>query len=319
MSQPFVANTALWSRLSWRRWGFFYALLVGLWGCEQPGLAPVERVDGYQVAKPQAVHIVRSGETLYAIARRYKLDFRELAQANGLKAPYTLSVGQRIKLSGQRHQVAKGETLFAIAWRYSLDYRDLARWNQIPAPYTIYPGQWLSLRGQAISPTAATQPKPSTAQPKAVPPVVKAAPKPKSQPKNNTQNPVSNKVTLGPVAQWHWPVRGKILCGFSTQVNGCKGLDIAAPFATPVKATAAGRVVYAGSGLRGYGNLLIIKHNDEYFSAYAHNRTLNVVEGEAVKAQQVIAEVGNTGADRVKLHFQIRRNGKPIDPKKLLP
>ena len=117
---------------------------------------------------------------------------------------------------------------------------------------------------------------------------------------------------------WAWPAKGKIVAGFSETAN-LKGIDIAGTAGEPVRASAAGRVVYAGSGLRGYGKLIIIKHNATYLSAYAHNREILVKEGQQVTRGQKIAEMGNTDADQVKLHFEIRRLGKPMDPAKYLP
>jgi len=123
-------------------------------------------------------------------------------------------------------------------------------------------------------------------------------------------------VSAKPPGDWRWPVKGKILHKFSKRNNG---IDIVAKTGTPVVATSSGKVVYAGNGLRGYGNLLIIKHNTTYFSAYAHNRRLFVKEGITVKTGEKIAEVGSTGTDLVKLHFEIRKDGNPVDPLKYLP
>lgn len=188
------------------------------------------------------------------------------------------------------HVVKKGETLSSIGWRYGVSVKQLAQWNNISPPYTIYPGQKLRLHSSAASTAKRSQKKTATK------PTVKAP--------------------ATPVGKWHWPVRGKLIGKFSNKNNG---IDIAAKEGTKVLAAAAGKVVYAGDSLRGYGNLLIIKHNSIYLSAYAHNRKLLVAEGDKVEIAQPVAEVGKTGADRVKLHFEIRKDGNPVDPLRYLP
>ncbi|MBV1910223.1 MAG: peptidoglycan DD-metalloendopeptidase family protein [Kangiellaceae bacterium] len=141
--------------------------------------------------------------------------------------------------------------------------------------------------------------------------------KQKSVVTKNTRVAISDSST--PIKHWIWPVNGKVISRFSNRSNMNKGLDIAAKKGTPVRATAKGRVVYSGRGLRGYGQLVIIKHNDQFLSAYAHNDKIHVEENEVVKAGQRIAELGNTDSDKDKLHFEIRLKGKPVDPLNYLP
>lgn len=218
------------------------------------------------------------------------------------------------------HVVGKGETLFSIAWAYGLDYRDLARRNSLDRSYTIYPGQVLRLDIGTVAadpaPTIAKKPVESSANKK---PTASPQPTPVSKP---VPPPVANKkpapVNVGAVS-WRWPAPGKIISRFSDSGNVNKGIDIAGNLGEPVSAASSGRVVYAGSGLMGYGLLIIIKHNDQFLSAYAHNRVLDVKEGDEVKAGQKIAEIGTSGTDKVKLHFEIRRDGKPVDPEDYLP
>ena len=195
------------------------------------------------------------------------------------------------------HTVQKGDTLFSISWRYGVNAKDLARWNEIPYPYTIYPGQ--RLRVNSTAPIARSTGSTTRAKKK-----------------TTSTSQASKKVKAVPVGDWRWPVKGRLLSKFSATHNG---IDLAAKEGADVSAASGGKVVYAGNGLRGYGNLLIIKHNASYFSAYAHNKRLLVSEGDSVKAGQKIAEVGSTGADRVKLHFEIRKDGNPVDPLKYLP
>lgn len=213
--------------------------------------------------------------------------------------------------------VMRGDTLFSIAWESGRDYRELAAWNRIPSPYRIHPGQKLRLfpPPEPAKPppprVAASPPRASTTPPRAT--------RPPPTPKTESVTPKSPATPRAPtsagarIGAWAWPARGKLLA------SGGGGLDIAAVRGQPVVAAADGRVVYQGSGLRGYGQLIIIKHNDEFLSAYAHNDRILVKEGANVRRGQKIAEMGSTGTDQVKLHFEIRRNGVPVDPQKYLP
>lgn len=212
------------------------------------------------------------------------------------------------------HVVKKGETLYSISWRYGQDYRQLAAWNRIPPPYIIHQGQHLRLTspGGMKSTQPLTQMKDGTSQ--------------LQQKRNKTRAQAAQRpVPAAPQQQrklsWSWPAAGQLISRFSTKDPGKKGIDIAGRQGAAVKAAAAGRVVYSGSGITRYGNLLIIKHNEKYLSAYAHNRRLLVQEGALVKQGQQIAEMGRsgTGVSRVMLHFEIRADGVPVDPLVYLP
>ncbi len=211
------------------------------------------------------------------------------------------------------HLVERGETLFSIAWRYGIDYRELASANSIASPYVIYPGQKIDIKNitkRSPSPVVARVENPSKPLPKTQSPA--------KLPKEKSHNPP--KISANDAdADWKWPVNGRLIGYFSTKKPVNKGIDIAGALGESVLAAAAGTVVYAGQGLRGYGNLVIVKHNDTYLSAYAHTSRILVSEQEVVKAGQKIAEIGSTGTDKVKLHFEIRRNGKPVDPLRYLP
>ncbi len=233
---------------------------------------------------------------------------------------------QRSSPAARSYQVQRGDTLYSIAFRYGLDYRRVAAANRIPAPYTIYPGQYITLSEASLQPppTAAATPGPTTgagaatrptapSQAKKSPPVTKSS----SGPATTTADPGTVGSASQPVSSWRWPARGRVIRGYSSSVH--KGIDIEGRRGDPVLAAASGRVVYAGNGIVGLGELLIIKHNDIYLSAYGHNDRLLVAEGEVVQAGQKIALQGSSGTDRVKLHLEIRREGKPIDPKKVLP
>jgi lipoprotein NlpD len=230
----------------------------------------------------------------------------------------TVTTGQYI--------VKPGDTMFSIAFRYGWDYKELAARNNIPAPYTIRPGQPIRFNsGSTGSTTVVSSPSSSskttvTRRPVGTPvPSVSGGKVITSAPSSTTTT-----VTTVPAAErtaggWTWPANGVLIGKFASNGSLNKGIDIAGDLGQPVFAASGGAVVYAGSGLRGYGELIIIKHSDTYVSAYGHNRRLLVREGQQVKAGQAIAEMGSTGTDRVKLHFEIRRQGKPVDPLQFLP
>lgn len=221
---------------------------------------------------------------------------------------------QGTRVTSGSHRVQRGETLYSIAWRYGWDYRALARTNGIGAPYTIYPGQTISFGGSAATETTPERRTASSSRP--------SRSSSKSSPSSSTASSsppkTSSPVSTGPV-QWQWPADGKLLERYSTAAGGRRGIAIGGREGSPVRAAAGGRVVYRGSGLTGYGNLLIIKHNDRWLSAYAHNRKLLVKEGERVRAGQEIATMGASGTQHTQLHFEIRKDGQPVDPIKLLP
>ncbi|MDD0841473.1 peptidoglycan DD-metalloendopeptidase family protein [Pseudomonas sp. Gutcm_11s] len=244
----------------------------------------------------------------------------------------------RPQTTAGQYQVQRGDTLYSIAFRFGWDWKALAARNNIPAPYTIRPGQRIrfDVPQQGSAPVVAQPSRPvvSTVPPQTAsrPPVQTPAPvktPTQAQPVTPAQPPVATaggSATAGKVqpvqrsAQgWAWPANGLLIGKFSSNGSLNKGIDIAGELGQPVLAAADGSVVYAGSGLRGYGELVIIKHSDAYVSAYGHNRRLLVREGQQVKVGQHIAEMGSTGADRVKLHFEIRRQGKPVDPLQYLP
>lgn len=219
--------------------------------------------------------------------------------------------------------VQRGETLYSIAFNYGYDYREVAAWNNIPPPYTIYPGQTLRL----VPPFDRAPPTP--ASPTTAPTTVASAPAPDNAVATAAPVPTRTFNTPRPIEidpgapttsgiGWQWPTLGKVEQGFNPADNK-KGLDIGGKSGQLIKAAAAGSVVYSGAGLLGYGNLVIIKHDDTYLSAYGHNKTIYVKEGDTVRAGQTIAEMGDTAKDGPILHFEIRKDGKPVDPLQYLP
>ena len=215
-----------------------------------------------------------------------------LAGCAGLPAVYTGGIPGNYK-------VRKGDTLYSIAFRYGLDYKSLAKINGIRSPYTIYADQVIRLRGSAKLPESDSGPVAKSPPPKRAPPTVKA--------------PVK------PVSAWRWPLKGKVISPFSLKNPVNKGIDIAGKKGQTVVAAADGVVVYAGGNLRGYGKLVIIKHNDSYLSAYGNNGLMLVKEGQRVKAGKSIARVGRSASNEEMLHFEIRRDGKPVNPMRYLP
>lgn len=226
------------------------------------------------------------------------------------------------------YTVKRGDTLYSISFRYGLDYRDVARINGIRSPYTIYVGQQIKFRG-APAPSVASTTRPGTTISKPSTPSV-TRPAQTTRPTTATKPPPA-KPTTPPASSapaltagnesliWRWPTEGRVVSTFSESAAGRKGINIAGKPGQAVTAAAEGKVVYSGDGLPRYGNLLIIKHNDTYLSAYAHNDTLLVKEGDSVKSGQRIATLGRSGTQTDQLHFEIRRNGKPVDPLRFLP
>ena len=214
------------------------------------------------------------------------------------------------------YTVKPGDTLIRIGLDTGQNWRDISRWNTIDNPNQIEVGQVLRVTPPAGSDAVVTRPVTSSAAsatPTPLPAQGQAAPAVKPAPASAPQAPAGGEEEIA----WLWPAQGTPVASFDEVKN--KGIDIAGKAGDPVLASADGRVVYSGAGLRGYGNLIILKHNNTYLTAYAHNQTLLVKEDQSVRKGQKIAEMGNSDADRVKLHFEIRRQGKPVDPAKYLP
>lgn len=226
------------------------------------------------------------------------------------------------------YTIKSGDTLIRIGLENGQSWRDLVRWNALDNPNRIEVGQVIRIVPPGVVPPAVTASAstapgvivgtPMPPAPAPAPGVVSGAAKAvaPTAPAATPTVTVSATATDEEIA-WIWPVSGAVLVGFDDVKN--KGLDLNGKAGDPVSAVADGRVVYSGAGLRGYGNLIILKHNNTYLTAYAHNQTLLVKEDQSVRKGQKIAEMGSSDADRVKLHFEIRRQGKPVDPAKYLP
>ena len=252
---------------------------------------------------------------------------------NATKTPAKMIAGAENAGKPGYYSVKSGDTLIRIGMDNGQSWRDIARWNNIDNPNLIETGQVIRVAppeetGVVVRPVTSTNvvtsPAPANAASASAPAANAAAVKPPqsaaSAPNAAAPTSANNLVTADTAEEavsFQWPIRGNVLAGFDEVKN--KGVDIAGKAGDPVLAAADGKVVYAGSGLRGYGNLVIIKHNNTYLTAYAHNQSLLVKEDQAIKRGQKIAEMGNSDADQVKLHFEIRRQGKPVDPAKYLP
>jgi lipoprotein NlpD len=300
-----------------------------------PAVVP-ESVSPVEAESPGPTYTVKRGDTLYQIALDHGLDYKELAAWNSLENPNKILTGQILRVT------APGDTSVAAT-------------GVTTAPLKVPPAVTEARPGAAPPASSSTSPPGSVSNTsvatsrnadnyKSLPKAVKepyseqamrdvargaqaqtevvamAAP-------SNAAKPESPRVPApAPAAEsegddkvdWVWPAKGKVVIGFSETAN-LKGIDIAGTAGEPVVASAAGKVVYVGNGLRGYGKLVIVKHNKTWLSAYAHNREILVKEGQQVTKGQRIAEMGNTDADQVKLHFEIRRLGKPVDPARYLP
>ncbi len=243
-------------------------------------------------------HIVQKGDTLYGIAFSYGIDQRELAEFNGIKDPNQIKVGQQIQLPPETAAPVTGTP---PAHAFVKDQPRVVKYAYSEAAVA----KAESVQGDNAHAPAIARTETKTVKSEAT--VVKPDAKPEAP-----------AAAADDALDWGMPAQGKLVGTFSEAENR-KGIDIAGKLGQPIYASAAGKVVYSGSGLRGYGKLLIIKHNKTYLSAYAHNDKLLVKEGETVTRGQKIAEMGNSDSDRVELHFEVRRLGKPVDPANYLP
>lgn len=270
------------------------------------------------------VHVVKKGDTMYSIAFNYGLDYRELAELNGIENPSKINIGQEIRLfpEGKGALAKAGEESPAggepVTKPVAAEILVKTSPKAIKLPYSEQALAQLEAmpdwsKSAQVAPVSVAKPaveaKPETPPVVAVP----AATLPKSE-----AAPVAEDSGSGDELVWLAPTSGKVIGEYSESANR-KGVDIAGKAGQPVYASAAGKVVYSGSGLRGYGKLIIIKHNKTYISAYAHNDKILVKERQQVAKGDKIAEMGNSDSEQVKLHFEIRKFGKPIDPSKLLP
>ena len=307
---------------------------------QQPAQQPVQQTQPQPVAQTHSQQVPQD----FTIPRNPTTNAPDYSQIN--KGFY----------KGETYTVRKGDTMFLIAYITGLDTKELAALNNMKEPYSLSVGQTLKVsNGRSAAPqavaktTSVAQPMQATTQPGATEPTITYTPgangtqygsdgtitgpikasvggtPPSNAPlTTQVQQPTSQAMTTetAPAVSnvaWRWPTSGNVIQGFSNSDGGNKGIDISGPRGQAVNAAAGGRVVYSGNALRGYGNLIIIKHNDDFLSAYAHNDSILVKDQQEVKAGQQIAKMGSTGTNGVKLHFEIRYKGKSVDPTRYLP
>ena len=263
-----------------------------------------------------STYTVKRGDTLFYIAWVTGNDFRDLAQRNNVPAPYALNVGQVLQVGNASGQPITGENAVSQASARASGCAT-ATTTSAQKSTAVVASQPTITYSESSGEQSATKMlpnnKPATTTTTVVAPVT--APTTVS----TTQPTASSTSTSSPISSWRWPTDGKVIENFSGAEGGNKGIDIAGSKGQAIVATADGRVVYAGNALRGYGNLIIIKHNDDYLSAYAHNDTMLVREQQEVKAGQKIATMGSTGTSSTRLHFEIRYKGKSVNPLQYLP
>jgi lipoprotein NlpD len=266
-------------------------------------------------------HIVKKGDTLFGIGLEYGIDYKEIAAANNIAPPYPIKIGQKIDLSSFK-------TKIATAPQANNGAGTGGDGGVVISPIKTEP----AVTGQETGKPVVSAVTPVLSEPKAVrePYSLEALNRTSAKPiaskttetKPTDVKPIETKPTDSNAGgddesiSWAWPTQGKVTAGFNEASN--KGLDIAGSKGQPIVAASAGKVIYSGSDLRGYGKLVIVKHNKTYLSVYAHNSKIVAKEGQTVTAGQKIAEMGNTDSNSVKLHFEIRRLGKSVDPAKYL-
>jgi len=287
--------------------------------------------------RPDA-HIVKKGDTLYSIGLQYGYDYKEIAQANNIAPPYTIHIGQQLKLKelntpkladskviGTSSNSSSSDGVVITPLKSDTSASSAAvTTNPVSSVVSEPPllsepkaiREPYSEQAMIVKPPLPTKPVTAASQVKPLEAKTTETPKPEAS-KPDVQKADSTGSDDDTI-DWAWPTAGKVITTFNDSTNA-KGIDISGSAGQPVNAAAAGKVIYSGSDLRGYGKLVIIKHNKTYLSVYAHNSQILVKEGQAIAKGQKIAEMGSTDADRVKLHFEIRQQGKSIDPGKYLP
>jgi len=290
-----------------------FVVIFLLAGCSsnRSSLSPVSS-QTHLVGEIPKSYTVRTGDSLYMIAMEFDLDYLDLARWNGINSPYRIHKGETLRLhsssspssrpvsvNADYYIVRSGDTLSVIAEKLNIKMANLASWNSLKSPYQIHVGQKLRLK------PAASSRKPSRTVAK-------------SKPKQKTGSQVKSvRRSSGGTTNLERPSAGKILKRYSKE-RGITGVEFGGRQGDPIVSAGDGRVVYSGTGLVRYGKLLIIKHDNNLLTAYAHNSQLQVREGDLVKVGQQIAKMGKSGTDRVKLHFEVRKNGKPVDPMRYL-
>lgn len=307
-------------------WGL--VALLALSGCSGPRLGST---GGPRIAAGQ--YVVQKGDTVYAIATAHGVPMRSFIELNHLDPPYTLFVGQVLTIPPRpTHVVRRGETVYRIAQGYNVDMSALVRVNGLSPPYVIYVGQVLQLPGSTEprddAPAIAAAPSPAPAAsggaPPAQPPAQAPAPTQTETRVATAPPPRAEAIPTPPPRQGRgleWPVRGKVLIPYGTTAKGMRndGINIAAKAGTSIRAAESGVVAYAGNEIKGFGNMLLLKHQGGLITTYAHADEIKVQRGATVKRGQIIASVGQSGSvTSPQVHFEVREGSKAVDPMKYL-
>ena len=268
---------------------------------DQASSASATSAAGPSIPSSAVAYRVQAGDTVYGVSRRFAVPVRGVIDANSLKSPYRLRVGQVLRVPNpRRHRIQAGDTVYGVARRYGIDPNQIVRLNRIAAPYAITPGQSLVL---TASPTAAAASPQTAAVPPGSRPRKRSAPPPRAS------------------SKFLWPVQGRTIAGYGSKENGLHndGINIAAPRGAPVRAADNGVVAYTGNELRGFGNLILVRHAGGWVTAYAHNQDLLVTRGQTVRRGQTIARIGSSGnVATPQLHFEIRKGTQSVNPTRFL-
>ncbi len=310
-------------------------LLSGCFGKQDPETASVASYGLANPAGSTGMHTVLSGDTVYSVSKHYNLPIRDIITINSLSAPYVLNVGYRMKLPApNEYEVREGDTLESVANMFDASPFELAQMNNLNAPFTLNPGQMLRLPSLAQQAVVSTSPSGLRSKPIVQPDmgeapaqIVTPQQKPQLQPQvQQASAPARAKIPEHVPARsgngrFMQPVDGRIISDFGPKKGGLHndGINIKAPRGTPVRAAENGVVVYAGNEIEGFGNLVLVRHQDRYMTAYAHMDKMLIDRGATVKAGQSIGTVGSTGSvDTPQLHFEVRKGTKALDPQRYL-
>lgn len=294
------------------------------WEGGPSGRSPSPVARPIDTVHPGGTYVVRRGDTVYSISRAHDVPVRSVIDANRLSAPYRIEVGQRLTIpAGRFHIVQRGDTVSGISRQYNVGVAALTSLNRIPPPYTIKVGERLQIPAsqQRRQMASASSSQGTAGVPLARPAAGTAVAS--LPPSTSAPSVPRDPLPAPPVAAgaFQWPIQGKILSTFGPKANGLHndGINIAAELGAPVKASQSGVVAYAGNELKGYGNLLLIRHDNGWVTAYAHNSKLLVSRGDTVMRGQTIAHAGNTGSVVTpQVHFEVRQGAKAIDPQTVI-
>ena len=329
-----LVNVAEGIRLAFMKWYIiFLPIIIIILPLTSCSIDTKRKAVDLKTNKTKTTIRVKAGDTIYSLSKRYQVTMRDLIIENDLSAPFKIFPDQLLKFRQPSiHIVVPGETIFSLAHRYGVEVRTLVSFNRLEPPFQIYPGDKVMIPGRTE-----TNVKQSNNLKKVIKNYKRILPFPKPKPNsrgfvlnsNKNKNKDENVKTIVKLPEkkkkkkknFLWPARGRIISNFGPRLGGLHndGINIAAPKGTPILAADHGVVAYAGNGLKGFGNLILIKHSGGWVTAYAHTEKIFVRRGTQVKRGQKIATVGNTGGvKKPQLHFEVRKGSRAVDPRKEL-